>query len=278
MTRSQAATPTSLPAPRPLVARTSSSCSGSRGLLLVAVCSMLFASPAQAGQPAPSVGDNFRSWATAAAKRTGMRLCRGGVARFSAQQKPAEYAVFRQEAGGETRYALVVAWSGQLRAFRTDDTVPDRYDCPPSPVWEDTKVIKLGPWGIGPREFAQVAVVDDQLSVVRSLEEDDSFTRSVDWDNLTVQATHTAESTRVDASMLLLLDPKSPWRAQLPRPRTWVAFKKTAHGGPPDSSLIASTELAGPALHIEMQATDDVVRLPANDKLSDAAFLKTDHF
>lgn len=236
----------------------------------------LAAGTALAADPPPAGAEKFRRWATQAAKQKGMRLCRGGTAQFSPQQKPAQFAIFQQ--GDDNRYALVVSWPGHLRAFRTDDVMPHGFDCPQPFTWEKTRVIKLGPWGQGTRRFAQVAVVDDQLALLEEQEEESDWGDLVNWETLSASGYNFEDKSKHDASLLLVLDPKSPGRAQLPRPKTWVTFQKTPHGGSADSALMARVDLAGDTLQVEMEATDDVLRPPANPKLTDAAFLKTDHF
>ena len=246
-------------------------------LALLAVAFTLEARPSGAAD-APVATEKFRAWATQVAKGTGLRLCRGGIARFSPQQPAADFAVFRQEYDGDIYYALVVAWGSERRAFRSQHTTPDRFGCPQAPVWEKSRVIKLGPWGQGRPRLAQLAVVDDKVAAVQEEEQGADFSQLVDWETLVASGHDTEVSAKRNSSLFLLLDPKSPWRAQLPKPRTWVTFQKPPHGGPADSSLSVRTELVDKTLRVEMEATDDVARPLPDIKASDAAFLKADHF
>ena len=110
--------------------------------------------------------------------------------------------------------------------------MPHTFDCPQPLAWESTKVIKLGPWGQGTRRFAQVAVVDDQLVLVQEQEEESDWGEVVDWDALKAQGHFTEGNVKRNASMFLLLDPKSPWRAQLPRPETHVRSRRLRTAAP----------------------------------------------
>jgi hypothetical protein len=247
------------------------------GLLLASALATL-AAPAAVAGPADADGQGFQRWAAEAGKGKGTKLCRFGVARYSPQQTPAHFAVFRQELDWGHRYGLVVAWKDQRRAFRTEATPSESFECPEKPAWEQQKLIKIGPWGDGTRRSVELAVVDDQLVQTYTLEEEPDWAEAVDWEGLKAGGHFTEGNVKRNASLFLLLDPKSPWRAQLPRPQTHVTFQKTPHGGPADSSLTVRADLAGDALRVEMEATDDVLRPPANAKVSDAAFLKADHF
>ena len=255
-----------------------SSARNTRALLSLLAVSFTLTSRPTGAADAPVAPEKFRAWATQVAKSTGLRLCRGGVARFSPQQPAASFAVFRQEYDGDIYYALVVAWGSQRRAFRSQHTTPDRFDCPQAAVWENTRVIKLGPWGQGMRRLAQLAVVDDKVAVVQEEEEGTDYTHLVDWEAPVASGRDTEVGAKRNASLFLLIDPKSPGRAQLPKPRTWVTFQKTPHGGAADSSLSVRTELVAKSLRVEMEATDDVLRPLPDVKASDAAFLKADHF
>lgn len=234
---------------------------------------------AAAGADAPAVdAKKFQQWATLAAKGKGLSLCRGGVARFSPQQKPASFVVFRQETDGDTRYALVVAWAGQRRAFLTDPILQDRFDCVSPFKWENTSRIKLGPWGQVGRFHAELAVVDDQLAVLHTSAEESDTSEGTGWEDLRTDGHWPDENLKRAASLLLVLDARSPWRGSLPAPQTWTTFSKPPHGGPTDASLSARVDLVGRNLRVELQAKDDVIRLPADAKVTDSALLKTDHY
>jgi hypothetical protein len=172
----------------------------------------------------------------------------------------------------------VVAWKNQRRAFRTEATPSDTFECPDKPDWEQQKLIKIGPWGDGTRRTVELAVVDEELVQTYTLDEEPDWSESVDWDGLRAGGHFTDGNLRRQASLFLLLDPKSPWRGQLAMPPTHVTFQKTPHGGPADSSLTVRADLAGDAPRVEMAATDDVLRPPPATGVDDAAFLKTDHF
>jgi hypothetical protein len=128
------------------------------------------------------------------------------------------------------------------------------------------------------RRLAQLAVVDDKVVAVQEQEEGADYTHLVDWEALVASGHDTEVGATRSASLLLLLDPKSPWRAQLPKPHTWVTFQKTPRGGPSDSSLSVRTDLVDKTLRVEMEATDDILRPLPDAKASDATFLKSDHF
>jgi hypothetical protein len=232
----------------------------------------------RAGEPADAASEKFQRWATDAARRKGTTLCRMGVARFSPQDSPAHFALFQRQVPGDTHFALVIAWPGNRRAFRTADTLMAGFDCVGKPSWEQGKVIKLGPWGQQPRESADVAVVDGQLVLVEVTLDDPGAGEFFGWDSLVFSGRNVDDKLQWQSSILLLLDSRSAWRARLPKPKTWVTFQRTPHGGPADSELSARVDLVGPDLRIEMEATDDVARPLVDAKANDAAFLKADHF
>jgi len=172
----------------------------------------------------------------------------------------------------------VVAWKNQRHAFRTEATPSETFECPEKPAWEQQKLIKIGPWGDGTRRSLELAVVDDKLVQTSTLEEEPDWAESVDWEGLEAGGHVTEGNLKRNASLFLLLDPKSPWRAQLPKPQTQVTFQKTPHGSPADSSLTIRADLAKDVLRVEMETTNDVLRPPPEARVNDAAFLKADHF
>jgi hypothetical protein len=230
-----------------------------------------------------AAGARFEKWARQRANRKGLRLCRVGVARYSDQQPPAYFAMFHwspETPGADDRFDLAVAWKTGRRAFRTD---PDQQAVPfcegDGPVvWEKVRTIKVGPWGIAPRETNELAVIDGELVMLNEIGEDQFHSFATDWEDLAVSGHNVEESTEYNGALFPLLEPKSPYRPQLPPPRTWVTFEKSPHGGPADSALTARVDLVGTALRIELQATDDVRRPPRDAPLADAALLRSDHF
>ena len=240
---------------------------------------LVAAQPAGPERP-DAAGARFEKWARQRAKGKGLSLCRVGVARYSDQQQPAHFAMFHWSHENDERFDLVVAWKTGRRAFRTD---ADQQGVPicegQGPVvWEKARTIKVGPWGIAPRETNELAVIDGDLVMLNESGEDQFHSFATDWEDLTISGHNVEENSEYGGALLLLLDPKSPYRQRLPPPRTWVTFEKTSHGGPADSALTARVDLVGTALRIELQATDDVRRPPPDGRLGDAAFLRSDHF
>jgi hypothetical protein len=226
--------------------------------------------------------ETYKTWSGLIARQPGMQLCRRGTFQYDARQARAFFSVFKQTGDDLQRLILVVSWGSleeKTRAFRTPKEAEGPLDCPPPPgTWESGRDVRLGPWGTQPREFVRISVVDDQLVVLHENDEDASQSSGISWEELAGSSRSYEDHTETGEALLLLLDAKSPWQARLPAPQNWVIFGKGNHRGPEDAQVTARVELSGQTLLIRMSARDDVARPLASSAVSDAAFLKADHF
>jgi hypothetical protein len=237
----------------------------------------MFLTSASAVSAPSDQASRFREWATGAAKRAHLVVCRWGAARYDGQPTEANFAMFRQG----RRAAVVLAWGEEGRAYRSDDDVLHQVECPGEtapPAWETVSAFKFPEMGQRPKETSTIALVDGDLVLLDQHEEDHSFSSVVDWVGLEENHINFDPASEHAAAIFPLLAPGSPWLAKLPKPRNWVTFSRVPHGGPADAAVDARISLVGTDLRIELGATDDVFLAPANAKTSDRDFLRRDHF
>jgi hypothetical protein len=123
-----------------------------------------------------------------------------------------------------------------------------------------------------------LAVVGNDLVLLRSNESDDTLVDAVDWDKLEEAHKIYEEKVAQDGAILLITNADAPLAETVPRVRNWTIFEKPPLKGKGDAGIQAQVSLAGEALAISLVAEDDVAKPVPAGNAPDATFLKSDHF
>ena len=233
----------------------------------------------------------FQQLAKTAAKTKGATLCRWGTVQYGKDNPKAFFAVYQSSAADDRHWVVFVAWDDQREAYRSDTDDLAATPCPGGtkpPAWETLQAVPLGPVALRPKEWAEIAVVDDELVQISERAEDHNFASRTDWETLVDSESFFSPPSERAAAILPIIDgvdgnsdnrkagASAPRRA--PKPETWVTFSRGEHGGPTDGDLDVRVRLVKDALEITLFATDDVAIPPTRAGLPTGRFIKADHF